>query len=97
MDALTYITDKALDQQTAMQMQGVVPAYLIIGEKEANLIMETERQFPMVSGTPSQKTQLLGMEVVVDRKCASRVDVAEGFSLMTWHRRKRQQQKIKEA
>lgn len=87
MKALTYITDKIIDQQCEMETQGIKPEYVIIGAREADMLMEAEREFPMVAGPATQKSQLLGMIVVVDWECLSRVTVVEGFSHKTWRNR----------
>ena len=66
MDALTYITDRIIDQQCELEGRGVKPEYVIIGMKEADLLIQMEREFPMIAGPANQKTELMEMQVVVD-------------------------------
>ena len=85
--------DKIIDQQCFLEERGRKPEYVIIGQNEAELLIEQDRQFPMIAGPATQKTTLMGLQVVLDPLASSRVDVVEGFSHATWRRMKRDAEK----
>lgn len=57
--------------------------------KNMDLLFEQSREFPMIAGNTMTKTELLGMQVVVDWSSPSRVTVVEGFTHQSWRRRKK--------